>query len=96
MISLIDRTVCTSVLLRLVFLWIEWFVNKTTVVAFKCFCSVSVVVMMFVCVLVIIVRVLVVVVLVVAGLAKFLVPVSFFVPEIRFMLNLPLLRSFLS
>ena len=61
--------------------------NKTPVVAFKCFNSISVVVMMFVCVLVVIVRVVVVVVLVMAGLTKFLVSVSFFLPEIRFMVK---------
>ena len=67
MVSLIDRTVCTPVLLRLLFLWIEWFVNETTVVAFKCFDSVSVVKLMFVCVLVIIVRALFVLLMIAVG-----------------------------
>ena len=96
MFSFISRTNCTSVLLRLLFLCIEWFVNKTPVVAFKCFNSISVVVMMFVCVLVVIVRVVVVVVLVIAGLTKFWFPFLSVCLKLDLRLNLPLLRSFLS
>ena len=86
MFSLINRTVSASVLLTVLFLWIEWFVNKTTVVvsvAFKYFNSVGVVVM-FVCVLVVIVWVVFVVVFVIARLAIILVSVSFFELEVRF------------